>query len=75
MRGYHSVLNNMPGSEKGVLPDTYYYVTTDKRDILHTYAALNGPFFNREFPTSWRDLNRGIDKMALAPSGSKDESE
>jgi hypothetical protein len=60
IRGYHSVKDQAPGFEDGVLPTTYYYATTEKKLIMHTYVPLKGGFFNREYPTSWRDINKGI---------------
>ena len=60
VRGYHSVKDKKPGHEDGILPDSYYYATIDKKLIMHTYTPLRGGFFNREFPTSWRDINKGI---------------
>lgn len=60
MRGYHSVNHREPGFEDGQLPTTYYYVPTDNLNAMHEYAALHGAFFNREFPTSWRDIDSSI---------------
>ena len=60
MRGYHSVRDQLPGHEVGTLPNTYYYVPTAQRNVMHKYSPLNGPFFNREFPTSWRQLDFGL---------------
>ena len=65
MRGYHSVNHREPGYEDGVLPTTYYYVPRDSRDALHHYTALHGAFFNREFPTSWRDIDASIGDVPL----------
>jgi hypothetical protein len=60
MRGYYSTKDKLPGFEKGLLPKSYYYVPVDKRMVMHEYAALHGAFYSREFPTSWRDLDKGI---------------
>ena len=57
MRGYHSVRDKLPGHENGALPNTHYYVPTAQRNVMHKYSPLHGPFFNREFPTSWRQLD------------------
>jgi hypothetical protein len=27
---------------------------------MHTYTPLKGGFFNREYPTSWREINKGV---------------
>lgn len=63
MRGYYSTRDKLPGYEKGVLPTSYYYVPVNHRGQMHQYAALHGAFFNREFPTSWRDLDKGIGRL------------
>lgn len=67
MRGYHSVKDNAIGSDHGLLPTTYYYVTNDKRKEMHEYASVRGGFFSREFPTSWRDIDKGIKELASIP--------
>lgn len=64
MRGYHSVRDKLPGYKGGALPTTYYYVPTAQKNVMHTYSPLNTPFFNREYPTSWRQLNFGVDFAA-----------
>jgi hypothetical protein len=60
IRGYHSVKDKAPGYEQGTLPHTYYYATPNKKLIMHEYSPLKGGFFNREYPVSWRDINKGI---------------
>lgn len=61
IRGYHSYLQKEEGYEDGVLPKSYYYATKEKKVIMHQYEPLKGGFFNREYPTAWRDLNKGLD--------------
>lgn len=63
MRGYHSVREKLPGYEDGALPNSYYYVPTQQKTVLHEYSPLYQPFFNREFPTSWRQLDSGIGNL------------
>jgi len=65
MRGYHSVNHKWLGHEKGELNSSFYYVTMEHQLQMHKYAALNGAFFNREFPTSWRDLDKGIGQLPV----------
>lgn len=60
MRGYHSMNHRLPGYEKGILPDSYYYVPKENAKTMHQYARLHGAFFNREFPVSWRDIDKSI---------------
>ena len=68
MRGYYSVKLKQPGYENGTLPTTYYYVTAEKTFQMHQYQPLSRGFFNREFPTSWRQIDEGIEKMANSAS-------
>jgi len=63
MRGYHSQNNQSPGWETGSLPETYYYVPENLMGAMHKYAPLIGASFNRENPTSWRQLDFGIDEI------------
>ena len=63
MRGYHSVRDKLPGHEDGLLPNSYYYVPKGQQLVMHKYAPLHGAFFNREFPTSWRQLDEGIGNL------------
>ena len=65
LRGYHSQNDKSDGYEDGTLPTTYYYATKDKKLKLHTYSPLKGGFFNREFPTSWRDIDKGVHEIAM----------
>lgn len=66
MRGYRSVKDKLPGHEQGALPTSYYYVPTDRKLVLHQYVPLSNSFFAREFPTSWRDIDKGIGMLPQA---------
>ena len=66
IRGYHSVNDKAPGYEQGELPTTYYYATLDRKSAMHKYTPLQGGFFSREYPTSWRDINQGIGMLRTA---------
>jgi hypothetical protein len=71
MRGYHSANHQEPGYEDGVLPTTYYYVPKENERTMHQYSALTGAFFNREFPTSWRDVSLShANLLSFAPDQS-----
>lgn len=63
LRGYHSQNSKAPGYKEGILPNSYYYATLDRKFEMHTYQPLRGGFFNREFPTSWRGINKGVGKL------------
>lgn len=60
MRGYHSQNRRDPGYEDGMLPSSYYYATMDRKQEMHQYAPLRSGFFNREFPMSWRDIDKSV---------------
>jgi hypothetical protein len=64
IRGYHSVRDRLPGSDRGELPTTYYYATPERKLEMHRYTPLRPGFFNREYPTAWRDIDRGIKELA-----------
>eukprot|EP00980_Cylindrotheca_fusiformis_P020767 scaffold7755_cov104-Cylindrotheca_fusiformis.AAC.12 len=70
IRGYHSVKDKAPGYKEGILPNSYYYATKDKKFIMHTYSSLKGGFFSREYPTSWRDINKGIGMLENSQAAS-----
>lgn len=63
MRGYRSVKDKLPGHEDGVLPTSFYYSSHSRRDALQQYVPLSNSFFAREFPTSWRGIDKGIGEL------------
>ena len=63
LRGYHSVKSKLPGYKDGSLPTTYYYATIDKKFEMNKFMPVKGGFFSREYPTSWRGLDQGIDEL------------
>ena len=64
MRAYHAIKDKSPGYEQGVLPTSYYYVPQESRDVMRKYSVLHGAFFNREFPVSWKDIDKGVEELA-----------
>jgi len=60
MRGYHSTKRALDGHLEGTLPTSYYYATLQNKFVMNTYQPLSGAFFNREFPTSWRQIDKGV---------------
>jgi hypothetical protein len=64
MRAYHATNGKLEGYEKGLLPTSYYYVPLQAQSEMHRYAVVHGAFFNREFPVSWRDIDKGIQELA-----------
>lgn len=60
IRGYHASDSKYPGFENGIIP-SWYYATEDRFDNMQTYYPVKKQFYAREFPTSWRLLETGID--------------
>lgn len=58
MRGYHSTRNELDGHDDGILRNTFY-TTPAHRNEMGIYKSPQRPFFAREFPISWRVINRG----------------
>ena len=62
MRGYHAEKDKLEGYELGKI-DSYYFTPDSKKHEMRTYKAIKGPFFAREFPMSWRDIDKGISDL------------
>ena len=60
MRGYHSQKEKSDGWEKGVLHNSFYYTGDNEKRVYEHYSSVYGPTYAREFPTSWRDIDKGI---------------
>ena len=60
MRGYHSQKDKLPGYENGELFNTYYYVPTKNKDVMRVYHSVKAPFWAREFPVGWRDIDHDL---------------
>ena len=70
---YHSTKRNLPGNLEGVLPNSYYYANIHNKYAMHVYEPMMGAFFNREFPTSWRQIDMGV--VVNDDNANKDEPE
>jgi len=57
MRGYHAQLESEDYVRTGDTP-SYYFVPKQFLNVVHHYKAIHGPFWAREFPVSWRDIDR-----------------
>jgi len=62
MRGYYSVKNKLEGYELGTLP-SYYFVPKDRKNQMIQYMPVKKPIYMREFPVSWRDIDKGIGEL------------
>merc|ERR1719491_664217 len=59
MRGYHSQKQKLEGYERGVI-NSFYFFPKHKKGAYQRYEKVGQPFFAREFPVSWRDIDKGI---------------
>jgi hypothetical protein len=62
MRGYSSVKNKLEGHEFGRL-QSYYFTPKPRKLQMTKYMAVKLPIYMREFPTSWRDIDKGIEDL------------
>ena len=62
IRGYHSVNDKQEGYELGHL-QSYYFLPEDKKFQMTKYHAVKEPLYMREFPTGWRDIEKGIGEL------------
>jgi hypothetical protein len=62
VRGYHGQQDKAEGYELGVTK-TYYYIPEDQKHAMREYRPVHGPFWAREFPIGWRDLDKGIGEL------------
>eukprot|EP00586_Coscinodiscus_wailesii_P017298 CAMPEP_0172491018 /NCGR_PEP_ID=MMETSP1066-20121228/21672_1 /TAXON_ID=671091 /ORGANISM="Coscinodiscus wailesii, Strain CCMP2513" /LENGTH=643 /DNA_ID=CAMNT_0013259805 /DNA_START=121 /DNA_END=2052 /DNA_ORIENTATION=- len=59
MRGYHAQKDKLEGFEKGLI-QSYYFVTLANKLKMRQYWPLGGAHYAREFPVSWRDIDKGM---------------
>jgi len=64
MRGYHSQKEKVEGWDQGVLPKSYYYSGKHEKSIYQSYGPLRTPYYSREFPISWRDIDKGVEELS-----------
>ncbi len=62
MRGYYNAKEKGEGHELGILP-SYYFVPEIRKYQMTKYYAVKLPIYMREFPTSWRDIDKGIGEL------------
>jgi len=60
MRGYHAQKYKLKGYDMGTI-ESYYFVPLGKKYIYQKYGPVKQAFYSREFPVSWRDIDKGID--------------
>ncbi len=59
MRGYYVTKYKLEGYQDGAI-QSYYFLPTNKKDVMRHYEAIKQLLFAREFPTAWRDIDKGI---------------
>lgn len=64
MRGYHAQKDKLDGWEQGTLHNSFYYTGEKEKHSYEHYLPVHSPIYSREFPTSWRDIDRGIDELS-----------
>jgi len=62
LRGYHYVNDDNADMHSGKIASSYY-LQDEYRNVMRLYRSPSQPFFAREFPLAWRDIDRGIGEM------------
>ncbi len=62
MRGYYNAKHNIDGYKEGVIK-SFYFVPEEKKYQMQKYRAVKLPIYMREFPVSWRDIDKGIGEV------------
>jgi len=62
MRGYYIAKHKLDGYKDGTMRSWYF--TPEERVLqMRSYIPVRKPIYCREFPTSWRDIDNGIDEI------------
>ena len=62
MRGYYIAKHKLEGYEDGTM-ESYYFFPDDKKNQMIKYYPVKKPIYMREFPISWRDIDKGIEEI------------
>lgn len=65
IRGYHANKHELPGYKKGII-NSYYYALAEHKVKMREYYPLKQTYHAREYPVSWRDIDRGIEELAAS---------
>jgi len=60
--GYHANKLKTQGYEDGIVR-SWYFVPEDRKHEMEEYRAVRKPIYMREFPTSWRKIDYGIEEL------------
>lgn len=63
MRAYHAMRDEAPGWEDGSVHNTFFYTGQREKKTYEKYFSLSPPYFTKEFPTAWRQINAGITEL------------
>ena len=61
LRGYHADAGKLEGYEQGIIK-SYYYAPTGLYPRMQNYFPVWEPIWAREFPASWRLIDKDIDE-------------
>ena len=64
MRAYHAQKDESEGFENGILHNSFYYSDLIQKHAYERYEPLHPPHYMREFPISWRDIDKGIHELS-----------
>jgi len=62
MRGYYIAKHKLEGYQDGSM-ESYYFYPDERKNQMKTYMPVKKPIYMREFPTSWRDIDKGIEEL------------
>jgi len=62
MRGYYSAKEKLDGYELGHV-QSWYFTPKAKKAQMTKYFPVKKPIYMREFPVSWRDIDKGIGEL------------
>mmetsp|Transcript_194 Transcript_194/g.305 ORF Transcript_194/g.305 Transcript_194/m.305 type:complete len:655 (+) Transcript_194:140-2104(+) len=63
MRGYYITKNKLEGYKDGSMY-SYYFMPEGRVNDMRQYMPVRNAIFIREFPISWRDIDKGIKEIA-----------
>jgi len=63
IRGYYSLRDKLRGYEKGELKSFYFY-PDNQVNAMVKYTPIKQPFWGREFPLGWRDIDEDINEIS-----------
>lgn len=74
MRGYHADKAMLKGHEDGVI-ESYFFAPETRRYDMAKFKPPTPPYWPREFPLSWRDIDKGIEEISSIGSKKKTKTQ